>query len=84
MIEIVQKESKKDYLEICYDSEMYEEILEVILAPRNIARESPYANFESLAEQLIDKYPRYWIKGCLLIENGNRKRYKQAVKYLKK
>lgn len=89
MIGIVQKESTKDYLEICYDSEMYEEILEVILDTRRIAFESPYTNFDDLADKLIDKYPReiieyYWIKGCLLIQNGNRKRYKQAIKHFKK
>lgn len=89
MIGIVQKESTKDYLEICYESEMYEEILEVILDPRRIALESPYTNFDDLADKLIDKYPReiieyYWIKGCLLIQNGNRKRYKQAIKHFKK
>ncbi|CAI8711129.1 TPR_REGION domain-containing protein [Bacillus pseudomycoides] len=75
--------------EICYDSEMYEEILEVILDTRRIAFESPYTNFDDLADKLIDKYPReiieyYWIKGCLLIQNGNRKRYKQAIKHFEK
>lgn len=85
MIGIVQKESMIDYLEICYDMEMYDEILKIILEPS----EYIYIDWDSFADKLVDQYPReiieyYWNKGCLLIPSGNRKRYKEAVKHFEK
>ncbi|PFJ17079.1 hypothetical protein COD67_17015 [Bacillus cereus] len=90
MIEIVKKESIIDYLKICYDKEMYSEMLEILLKPlRTIHQYNMYAQLDHFADQLADKYPKeiveyYWNKGCILIPGGNRKRYKEAVKHFKK
>ncbi|MEH7459323.1 hypothetical protein V7183_19535 [Bacillus sp. JJ1127] len=89
MMGIVQKESTMDYLEICYDNEMYNEILETMLKQSKITYGYVDIGLDRFADKLVDKYPReimeyYWNKGCVLIPNGNRKRYKVAVKHFKK
>ncbi|WP_436864847.1 hypothetical protein [Bacillus fungorum] len=90
MIEIVKKESVIDYLKICYDHEMYNEMLAIISkSPRTMYEYNLGKNLDPIADQLIDKYPQkiveyYWNKGGILILEGNRKRYKEAVKHLKK
>jgi hypothetical protein len=90
MMGIVKKESIVDYLKICYDNEMYSEMLEIILeSQRTMHQYNMHAQLDHLADQLADKYPKeiteyYWNKGCALIPEGNRKRYKEAVKYFEK
>ncbi|MES5953624.1 hypothetical protein QCI42_09160 [Bacillus fungorum] len=90
MIEIVKKESVIDYLKICYDHEMYNEMLAIISkSPRTMYEYNLGKNLDPIADQLIDKYPQeiveyYWNKGGILILEGNRKRYKEAVKYFGK
>ncbi|MFJ8527502.1 hypothetical protein [Bacillus sp. NPDC094106] len=85
LIKIVQKESTTDYLEICYDMEMYDEILKTIFEPSRYI----YTDWDSFADKLVDQYPReiieyYWNKGCSLIPNGNRKSYRESIKHFKK
>ncbi|MCM3737274.1 hypothetical protein M3215_16075 [Bacillus cytotoxicus] len=85
MLGIVQKENMRDYLEICYDMERYDEILETILEPSRYT----YTDWDSLADKLVDQYPReiieyYWNKGCSFIPNGNRKSYRESITYFKK
>ena len=89
MIGIVQKENMMDYLEICYDNEMYNEILEIMLKPNRMTYGYGDVGMDRLADKLVDKYPKeiieyYWNKGCLLIPGGNRKGYKEAVKNFEK
>lgn len=85
MLGIVQKENMRDYLEICYDMERYDEILKTILEPSRYT----YTDWDSLADKLVDQYPReiieyYWNKGCSFIPNGNRKSYRESITYFKK
>lgn len=85
MLGIVQKENMRGYLEICYDMERYDEILKTILEPSRYT----YTNWDSLADKLVNQYPReiieyYWNKGCSFIPNGNRKSYRESITYFKK
>ncbi|HDR4604114.1 TPA: hypothetical protein QCQ83_002824 [Bacillus cereus] len=90
MIGIVKRESIVDYLKICYDNERYSEMLEILQKAQGVM--NPYNMYDQLdhfADQLIDEYPQeiveyYWNKGCILVPEGNRKRYKEAVKYFVK
>ncbi|MED0965391.1 hypothetical protein [Bacillus paramycoides] len=44
---------------------------------------------EPFVDGIVERYPQeiveyYWNKGCILIPEGNRKRYKEAIKHFKK
>lgn len=90
MIGIVKRKSIVDYLKICYENERYSEMLEILQKAQGVM--NPYNMYDQLdhfADQLIDEYPQeiveyYWNKGCNLVPEGNRKRYKEAVKYFVK
>ncbi|MED2038234.1 hypothetical protein P4V58_13700 [Bacillus wiedmannii] len=90
MIGIVKKESIVDYLKICYENERYSEMLEILQkAQGGMSPYNMYDQLDHFANQLIDEYPQeiveyYWNKGCILVPEGNRKRYKEAVKYFVK
>jgi hypothetical protein len=89
LLKIVKKENTTDYLTICYENDMYDEILEVILRPQTQPFGYMQTSWDRFADKLAKRYPKeivdyYWNKGVALIPNGNRARYKEAVTYFKK
>lgn len=68
---------------------MYDEMLKIILEPKQMMYRYDDTSLDHFADKLVDKYPReiieyYWSKGRFLIPDGNRKRYKEAAKHFKK
>ena len=79
-----------DYMNICLDKGMKDTVIGIISAPpKNQWGYCTYSNFDSFAEKLEKDYPNeildyYYKRAYIKIPNGDRKTYKEAVRYLKK
>lgn len=79
-----------DYLQICLDKGMKEEILEIILneePPRNIYGIPEERRFDEFAVQLTSDFPEkiieyYWQKSLKTIPRGGRRNYSTVAGYL--
>jgi len=90
IIKKVQKQNLYEYMNICLDKGMKDTVINIIVSPPpNQWVYSTYSDFDSFAEKLEKDYPKeileyYFKKAYIRISNGNRKTYKEAVKYLGK
>lgn len=85
-----QNKNIYDYMNICLHKGMKDIVINIILSPpKNQWGYSIHSDFDSFAEKLEKDYPKeilnyYYKKAYSRIPNGDRKTYKEAVKYLEK
>lgn len=86
LCELAKKNDTKDFLRICLEKGLKEQVLQVILKPQGYGAASDY---DELADQLAHSFPQqiaehYLSKARRLIDGGNRSTYYTATGYLKK
>jgi len=85
-----QKNNIHDYMSICLEKGMKDTVIKTIISPpMNQWGYASFSNFDLFAQKLEQEYPKeileyYYKKGYSGIPNGDRKTYKEAVKYLGK
>lgn len=90
IIEEAKNKNLFEYMNICLDKGMKDTVISIIASPpKNQWGYITYSDFDSFAEKLDKDYPEeiiayYYKKAYSRILNGNRKTYKEAVRYLSK
>ncbi|MDO8549482.1 MAG: hypothetical protein Q7S39_04925 [Ignavibacteria bacterium] len=90
IINEAQNKSIFDYMNICLDKGMKDTVIKTISTPpKDQWGYCTYTDFDTFAEKLEKDYPKeiidyYYKKAYSRIPNGDRKTYKEAVKYLQK
>lgn len=90
IIDEAQNKNIQDYMSICLDKGMKDTVIKIMISPpKNQWGYSTFHDFDSFAEKLEKDYPKeildyYYKRAYSRIPNGDRKTYKEAVKYLGK
>lgn len=90
IIREAQNRNIYEYMNICLDKGMKDTVINIIVSPpKDQWGYSTYSDFDSFAEKLEKDYPQeileyYYKRAYIRIANGDRKTYKEAVRYLGK
>ena len=90
IINEAQNNNMHDYLSICLQKGMKDIVIKTIISPPvNQWGYASISDFDIFAQKLEEEYPKeileyYYKKAYRRIPNGDRKTYKEAVKYLGK
>lgn len=85
-----QNKNLQDYMNICLEKGMKDVVMKIIISPpKNQWGYSISSDFDSFAEKLAKDYPKeildyYYKKAYVRIVNGDRKTYKEALRYFDK
>ncbi len=88
IIREAQDKNLYDYMNICLDKGMKDTVINILVSPpKNQWGYCTYSDFDSFAEKLKKDYPKeileyYYKRAYSRIANGDRKTYKEAVRYL--
>lgn len=90
IINEAQNKNIYDYMNICLEKGMKDAVINIIVSPpKNQWGFSIFSDFDSFAKRLEKDYPKdilnyYYKRAYSRIVNGDRKTYKEAVRYLGK